>query len=94
MEIGYWIAATQVRQGYATEGSARLTDAAFALAQVVRVEIRCDEANQASAAVPRKLGYTLIGTVDRESRAEAESGRDLIWAIRREDWRSRSRRLI
>jgi RimJ/RimL family protein N-acetyltransferase len=55
MEIGYWIAATQIRRGYATEGSARLTDAAFALAGVVRAQIRCDQANQASAAVPRKL---------------------------------------
>jgi RimJ/RimL family protein N-acetyltransferase len=88
MEIGYWIAATQVRQGYATEGSARLTEAALALAGVLRVEIRCDEANQASAAVPRKLGYKLVGTVDKDPHAAAETGRDLIWAVRRDDWRS------
>src|SRR3984893_4600898 len=42
MEIGYWIAATQVRQGYATEGSARLTDAALALAGVVGGGVRWD----------------------------------------------------
>jgi RimJ/RimL family protein N-acetyltransferase len=59
-----------------------------------RVEIRCDEANQASAAVPRKLGYKLVGTVDKEPHGPAETGRDLIWAIQPEDWHSRSWRWI
>ena len=40
-------------------GRGALTDAAFALDGIERVEIHCDEANLRSAAVPRRLGYTL-----------------------------------
>lgn len=86
MEIGYWMAAAQTGRGYATAASRALTDAAFALPGVERVEIRCDEANQPSAAVPRKLGFHLVDVIDREPRAPAHTGRGMIWAVARDDW--------
>ena len=65
LEIGYWVRSDVAGRGYATEAAAALTRAAFVDVGVTRVQIRCDPANVASAAVPRKLGYrhmeTLIG---------------------------------
>ncbi len=58
-EIGYWIHKDHVGQGYATEISAALTRVAFRVDHVERVDIRCDVDNVKSAAIPRKLGYTL-----------------------------------
>src|SRR5215475_7847061 len=59
IEIGYWIAERQTRRGFATAAAEALTSVAVALPGVRRVEIHCDEANTASAAIPRKLGYRL-----------------------------------
>jgi RimJ/RimL family protein N-acetyltransferase len=56
-EIGYWIRASRIGRGFATELSAALTRVAFELCGVDRVEIRVDPANERSLAVPRKLGY-------------------------------------
>ena len=90
LEIGYWIAAAHPGRGYATAGARALTDAAFALPAVVRVEIRCDEANRASAAVPRRLGFALEEVIDRPAAAPAETGRGMIWAVGRDAWRDRA----
>jgi RimJ/RimL family protein N-acetyltransferase len=66
-EIGYWIHADFINQGLATEASAALTRVAFEIDQVQRVEIHCDPQNVRSASVPRKLGYTLEGTLRQRS---------------------------
>jgi RimJ/RimL family protein N-acetyltransferase len=58
-EIGYWIRADSVNQGFATETAAALTRAAFNTDGIQRVEIRCDIDNFPSAAIPRKLGFVL-----------------------------------
>ena len=89
LEIGYWIAAAHCGKGYATAASRALTNAAFALPNVQRVEIRCDTANHASAAVPAKLGFQLVKQIDRQPSAPAESGRGLIWAVDKEGWLAR-----
>jgi RimJ/RimL family protein N-acetyltransferase len=65
LEIGYWIRHDETRQGYATELSQALVKVAFEVHQVKRVEIRCDPHNVPSAAVPRRLGFTLEGTLRR-----------------------------
>jgi RimJ/RimL family protein N-acetyltransferase len=75
LEIGYWVRADAVGQGYATEATAALTRVAFEVADVDRVEIRCAPANHASAAIPPKLGYEL-----------RESGEDLMFAIAKGDF--------
>jgi RimJ/RimL family protein N-acetyltransferase len=59
LEIGYWIRADSVGRGIATESTAALTRVAFEVADVDRVEIHCAAQNHASAAIPRKLGYSL-----------------------------------
>jgi len=64
-EIGYWIRASHVGRGLATETSATLTRIAFEVCGVDRIEIRVDPANEASLRIPRKLGFTEEATLRR-----------------------------
>jgi RimJ/RimL family protein N-acetyltransferase len=79
IEIGYWITAGETGRGYATAAARALTPVAGTLPGVDRVEIHCDEANAASAAVPRKLGYRLDRTERHPPEAPGEKGRRMIW---------------
>ena len=79
IEIGYWVAAQQTRRGFATAAAEALTSVALGLPGVTRVEIHCDEANIASAAIPRKLGYRLDRIDEREPEAPGERGHRMIW---------------
>jgi RimJ/RimL family protein N-acetyltransferase len=79
IEIGYWIAEAYTRRGFATAAAEALTSVALGLPGVRRVEIHCDEANIASAAIPRKLGYRLDRVIAHEPEAPGESGRRMIW---------------
>jgi RimJ/RimL family protein N-acetyltransferase len=86
-EIGYWIHAHHVRKGFATETAAALTRVAFEVDRVRRVEIHCDPANQLSAAVPRKLGFTHDATL--RSRALTVDGKPreaMIWSLLSEEY--------
>jgi RimJ/RimL family protein N-acetyltransferase len=62
-EIGYWLRASRVGQGLCTEATAALTRVGFELGGVERIEIRVDPANEASLAIPRKLGFVEEGTL-------------------------------
>lgn len=79
IEIGYWIAEGQTRRGFGTAAAEAMTSVALGLPGVRRVEIHCDEANVASAAIPRKLGYRLDRVIAHEPEAPGESGRRMIW---------------
>ncbi len=84
VEIGYWVRTDRTGRGYATAAADALTEAAFAhLADVHQVEIRMDEANLASAAIPPKLGYEPIGHRGRAVVVPAHTGRGLVWVRRR-----------
>jgi ribosomal-protein-serine acetyltransferase len=79
LEIGYWIHHAHLRRGLATAAARALTDAAFALPGIIRVEIVHDELNTASEAVPRKLGFTRVGTTLLENPPSAGTGIGVIW---------------
>jgi RimJ/RimL family protein N-acetyltransferase len=89
LEIGYWIGVAHTGHGYATAGSAALMGEAFALPGVEWVEIRCDEANHASAAVPSKLGFRLVEVIARDPDTPAATGRGMIWSIGRTEHEAR-----
>jgi RimJ/RimL family protein N-acetyltransferase len=78
-EIGYWIAAAHTRRGYGTAAARAVTSVAMALPWVRQVQIHCDEANVASAAIPRKLGYRLDRIETHEPEAPGEGGHRMIW---------------
>lgn len=84
LEIGYWVRSDRTGLGYATAMAGALTEVAFERFPLIgRIEIRCDPANVASAAIPPKLGYRLdrIDVVDIE--AEAQTGKQQVWALHR-----------
>src|SRR5262249_34501416 len=72
---GYWIASGKTRRGYATAAARALTPVALELSGAGRVEIHCDEANTASAAIPRRLGYRLDRIEAHEREGPGEGGR-------------------
>jgi RimJ/RimL family protein N-acetyltransferase len=58
-EIGYWLADSATRQGFATEAAEALLRVASSLPGMTCVEIHCDADNVRSADVPRRLGFQL-----------------------------------
>jgi ribosomal-protein-serine acetyltransferase len=86
LEIGYWIHADFLRRGLATRVGHLLTDAAFSVAGIERVEIHHDKANVASAGVPRRLGFTLVAETPDGRAAPAEAGIDCAWHMMRREW--------
>jgi ribosomal-protein-serine acetyltransferase len=90
LEIGYWIHVGHVRRGYAAEASAALTDLAFTLDGIERVEIHHDRANVASSSVPRSIGYELVGEKPDTRDAPGEEGVDCTWAMTRGRWIERA----
>ena len=88
-EIGYWVRSDRHRRGYATEAARALTSAAFEhVSSVWAVEIRMDMGNAASAGVPSKLGYELIGEEDRDIVTPGHTGRGLVWRTTRGTWQA------
>jgi len=60
-EIGYWIRVSAEGHGYIAESVRLLTDYAFDYLKANRLEIRCDELNARSAAIPKRLGFVFEG---------------------------------
>lgn len=79
IEIGYWLHPDYLGRGYASRAVAALTEAALSLSDVDRIEIHTDEANAASAAIPRRLGYRLDRVVSKTPQASGETCRKQIW---------------
>ena len=79
VEIGYWLAREAEGRGLMSRIVAHLTDLALALDGVPRVDIRCDAANERSAAVPRRLGFVLDRIDEGEGPAPADTGRMMVW---------------
>jgi len=86
-EIGYWVHVDHINQGYATEASAALTEVAFEIDQMDRVEIHCSPKNLASASIPRKLGFVHEGTLRRRGPVRNGAPVDsMIWSMHADDY--------
>jgi len=81
LEIGYWIHKDYINQGLVTETTAALVKVAFELIHVHRLEIHCDPGNSASAAIPRKLGFTHEGTLRAKTRFLDGWSDSMIWGL-------------
>lgn len=81
LEIGYWIHKDFVNQGLVTECTAALVKVAFELIDIHRLEIHCDPANLASAAIPRKLGFTHEGTLRAKTAFLERWSDSMVWGL-------------
>jgi ribosomal-protein-serine acetyltransferase len=85
-EIGYWVRASATGHGYVTEAAHLLTEFAFDKLEANRVMIRCDERNERSAAIPRRLGFVYEGCQRCDGRAPDGTLRNtLIFSMIRAD---------
>lgn len=82
--VGYWLHPAATGRGLATRAVAALAEEMFTLPEVDHLEIVHDRANTASAAVPRRLGFTELR---REPAAlplaPAGSGTAVVWRLNR-----------
>lgn len=90
LEIGYWVDHRHLGRGIATQASRALTDLAFGLVEIDRVEIHHDVTNEASRRVPEKLGFTRVADIPGDAREQApdDSGTDAVWRVARAAWTS------
>jgi RimJ/RimL family protein N-acetyltransferase len=81
LEIGYWMHKDYINKGLITESTSALTQVAFEIIHVHRVEIHCDPANIASASIPRKLGFTHEGTLRQKTPFLDRWSDSMIWGL-------------
>lgn len=87
LEIGYWVDRHHLRQGVATAASRALTDLAFTISSVNRVQIGHDASNLASAGVPARLGYQRLPNRPRITPSgTAGTDTDCRWLVTRDQW--------
>jgi RimJ/RimL family protein N-acetyltransferase len=86
LEIGYWLHKDFVNQGLVTESTAALVKVAFEIIHIHRLEIHCDPANFASAAIPRKLGFTHEGTLRAKTAFLDRWSDSMIWGLLEEEY--------
>ena len=94
LEIGYWIHKDFINQGLATETASALTKVGFEVHEISRMEIHCDPSNVRSAAVPRKLGYSLEAILKKRSRFIEDWRDSSIWTLFQEDFPKSPAQLI
>jgi RimJ/RimL family protein N-acetyltransferase len=89
LEIGYWTHVAFLRRGVAKRAARVLTDAGLAVPGITRMEIHHDKANEASAGVPRALGFEWLGESPDEPVAPDEAGVECRWRMGKEAWEVR-----
>lgn len=86
LEIGYWLHKDFVNKGLVTESTAALVKVAFEIIRVHRIEIHCDPGNFASAAIPRKLGFTHEGTLRAKTPFLERWSDSMVWGLLESDY--------
>ena len=84
LEIGYWVHPGFVRRGLATRAARAMTDEAFAIDGIDRVEIWHKEANVPSGRIPATLGFAYLGKRFRDGSPDEEW---MVWLMTRDAWR-------
>ena len=78
LDLGYWLRGDAVGRGYMTEAADALTRLALTRLGAERVEIVCNELNEGSSGIPRRLGFRLEAT--RREDFHGEPRTTLVWA--------------
>ena len=87
VEVGYWIGRAFQGQGIMTDACRAVVDYLFRKLELNRVEIHCATGNSKSAAIPRRLGFTLEGT---RREAELVNGKFLdllVFSMLKREWK-------
>jgi ribosomal-protein-serine acetyltransferase len=87
VEIGYWIARAFQGRGIMTEACRAVVDHAFSGLAVNRVEIQCATGNARSAAIPKRLGFTLEGTRREAEMVNGKFHDLLLFSMLQREWK-------
>jgi len=86
IEIGYWLIEKMTGRGIAQAAVRKLVEFAFRNMEMNRVQIRCGVGNHKSAAIPRRLGFTLEG-IERAGERHDHSYIDLeVYSLLKKEW--------
>ncbi|MCU0511448.1 MAG: GNAT family N-acetyltransferase [Anaerolineae bacterium] len=85
-ELGYWLGAPFTGRGLMTRAVRALTDYALRTLHLNRVEIVCAAGNQASRAVPERLGFVPEATLRQSTRAGQLLHDAVVYAMLARDW--------
>lgn len=86
--IGYWIAERAQGSGTVTQAVAALTEHAFRVWKLNRVEIRAGVANARSRAIPRRLGFVEEGVSRQAERLGDRYVDHAVYSMLAQDWAS------
>ncbi|MEU3369657.1 GNAT family N-acetyltransferase [Streptomyces sp. NPDC006711] len=82
--MGYWLHPAATGRGIATRATAAVVEEMFSLPDVAYLEVAHDLSNAASAAIPRRLGFTeVLREQGTPPVAPSGSGIDVIWRLNR-----------
>jgi RimJ/RimL family protein N-acetyltransferase len=88
--IGYWLRASDIGQGYATEAVCMLVDLAFGSLAARRLELRCDARNERSRRVAERVGFVLEGLLRNAFLdPDGQPADELVFALISDDARPR-----
>jgi ribosomal-protein-serine acetyltransferase len=90
VELGYWIGHAYQGKGIMTDACRVVLEYLFRELRLNRVEIACATGNARSAAIPRRLGFTLEGT---RREAELVNGKFydlLLFSMLKKEWATRT----
>lgn len=78
--IGYWPRTDRVGHGIVTTAVSALARTAIHSLNAKAIEIQCDRSNVRSAAIPRRLGFTLVSdATQRPVLTPGHTGVGLVW---------------
>lgn len=85
-EVSYWLAERHTGRGIISTGVATVGDYWFRERGMLKLEIRCNEANKRSVAVARRLGFTQEGVMRGSVLDPDRLPTALLFGLLREEW--------
>ncbi|HEV2199074.1 MAG TPA: GNAT family protein [Bryobacteraceae bacterium] len=88
VEIGYWLGREYEGRGIMTAACRAVVTHLFRELELHRVEIRCAVENAKSAAIAKRLGFALEGTLREAQLADGRYRDLLVFGMLRQDWKA------
>jgi len=88
-EIGYWLGSAWQGRGVMTQACAALIDYGFTSLDLYRIQIACAVDNQASRALPERLGFEFEGVLRGREWIGTQVLDHAIYGLLRPDWLAR-----
>ena len=86
-EIGYWILSNFQGKGLMTECVQACIKYGFEELNLNKIVIKCSSENIKSAAIPKRLGFTLEGTLRQERNRNGSFHDTLVFGLLKNEWK-------